>query len=78
MNYFFSKIKVPLIASLTLGLAPFSPEPHVLGKLRWLAGGAIGMESMDWMDLAIHGIPWVWLIVASILAMVKKHKHEAK
>ena len=25
----------PLLASFTLGLAPFLPEPHVIGKLRW-------------------------------------------
>ena len=54
----------PLMASLTLGLAPFVPEPHVIGKLRWVAGGAHGMAAMDWMDLAFHGAPWVWLLGA--------------
>ena len=28
-----------VIASLTLGLAPFVPEPHVWEKLKMLAGG---------------------------------------
>ncbi len=51
----------PLVASLTLGLAPFLPEPHVVGKLRWIAGGAVGMAPMDWLDLLMHGAPWVWL-----------------
>lgn len=51
----------PLVAALTLGLAPFTPEPHLLGKLRWVAGGAEGMAAMDWFDLAMHGAPWVWL-----------------
>ena len=55
---------MPLAASLTLGLAPFVPEPHVIGKLRWVAGGAHGMVAMDWMDLAFHGTPWVWLLGA--------------
>ncbi|TNE85619.1 MAG: hypothetical protein EP330_25120 [Deltaproteobacteria bacterium] len=47
--------------SLTLGLAPFFPEPHVVGKIRWVAGGAVGMGLMDWFDLLFHGAPWLWL-----------------
>jgi len=53
----------PLLASFTLGLAPFVPEPHLWGKLRWVAGGANGMQAMDWFDLLMHGAPWVWLLV---------------
>ena len=78
MKEFIHAVRTPLIASLTLGLAPFSPEPHVIGKIRWVAGGAVGMEGMDWLDLAFHGIPWVWLIVATILAVVKKLKFHAQ
>ena len=59
MKELLYRLKTPFIASLTLGLAPFTPEPHVLGKIRWLAGGAVGMQGMDWLDLAFHGIPWV-------------------
>jgi hypothetical protein len=55
-----------LVASLTLGLAPFAPEPHVIGKLRWVAGGAVGMTAMDWGDLVLHGAPWCLLLVAGI------------
>ena len=51
-----------LLFSLTLGLAPFYPEPHILGKIRWVAGGAVGMQAMDWFDLLLHGAPWVGLI----------------
>jgi hypothetical protein len=57
------KLLSPLIVSLTLGLAPFAPEPHIVGKLRWVLGGAVGMTSTDWFDLAMHGAPWVWLLV---------------
>lgn len=53
-----------LVASLTLGLAPFSPEPHLLGKIRWVAGGAAGMQPMDWFDLLLHGLPWLLLLAA--------------
>ena len=59
-------LTLPMLASLTLGLAPFVPEPHLVGKLRWVAGGAVGMQPLDWGDLALHGAPWVWLAVAAI------------
>lgn len=55
----------PLVASLTLGLAPFAPEPHIVGKVRWILGGANGMTATDWFDFAMHGAPWVWLLVAT-------------
>ncbi|MFT4977941.1 MAG: hypothetical protein ACI8S6_003849 [Myxococcota bacterium] len=58
------KLILPVVACLTLGLAPLSPEPHLLGKLQWVAGGADGMEMMDWFDLAMHGAPWIWLALA--------------
>lgn len=56
------QLPMALLASLTLGLAPFVPEPHILGKLRWIAGGAEGMQLLDWLDLLMHGAPWAWLI----------------
>jgi hypothetical protein len=52
--------------SVTLGLAPLVPEPHLVGKLRWLAGGAVGMSLVDWGDLLMHGAPVVWLLVTVI------------
>ncbi|NOY89625.1 MAG: hypothetical protein GXP55_00350 [Deltaproteobacteria bacterium] len=51
-----------VLACLTLGLAPFSPEPHILGKLRWVLGGAAGMGALDFFDLALHGLPWILLL----------------
>lgn len=59
----------PLLASLTLGLAPFVPEPHIVGKIRWVAGGAVGMGAMDWGDLLFHGAPWVWLAISAARAL---------
>ncbi len=50
-----------LLASLTLGLAPFYPEPHVWGKLKWISGGAHGMSILDWWDFVMHSTPWVML-----------------
>lgn len=56
-----------LVAALTLGLAPFFPEPHLLGKLRWVAGGGVGMQPIDYFDLLLHGVPWVILTVMIFL-----------
>lgn len=51
-----------LFASLTLGLAPFVPEPHIWANLRWIAGGAVGMGAENWGDTLMHGAPWVLLL----------------
>lgn len=53
-----------VVMCLTLGLAPFFPEPHIVGKLRWVAGGAVGMQPLDWFDLLFHGFPWVLLLMS--------------
>lgn len=59
-----------IMMSLTLGLAPFFPEPHVVGKIRWVAGGAVGMGTMDWLDLLMHGAPWAALIGVGMYDLV--------
>ena len=61
-----SNLYLGVVASLTLGLAPFYPEPHIVGKLRWVLGGAKGMQLIDWFDFVMHGAPWVYLIIALI------------
>lgn len=68
------------LGSLSLGLAPFFPEPHVWGKLRWVLGGAKGMQLMDFFDLAMHGLPWVMLLVSlgKLGMAVSKSKSKAK
>lgn len=65
--------KISAIASLTLGLAPFQPEPHIWGKLKWILGGAKGMRAMDWLDTAFHGVPWVILIILTMVLLLKKN-----
>ena len=49
------------IACLTLGLAPVVPEPHIIGKVQWIWGGAKGMKLLDWWDTFLHGTPWIIL-----------------
>jgi hypothetical protein len=63
--------KLVIFACLTLGLAPFFPEPHIWGKLRWVAGGAVGMQPLDWFDLAFHGLPWLLLFRLIVLTLTK-------
>ena len=57
-----SWLRMAAIGSLTLGLAPFFPEPHIWGKIRWIMGGAVGMKGIDWFDFLLHGAPWFFLI----------------
>ena len=61
--------KVPfaplVIISLMLGLAPFTPEPHVWEKLKMLFDGSLG-KPVDIFDLCMHGTPWVLLGLKTI------------
>lgn len=56
------KISLPTLLIITafLGLAPFSPEPHVWEKLKMLADGNLH-KPIDIFDLFLHGTPWVLL-----------------
>lgn len=65
-----------IMAALTLGLAPFFPEPHIWGKIRWILGGAKGMQLIDWGDFIMHAIPWVLLIRLAILTLLKKSTYQ--
>ena len=61
----FRKYKSQLLNALLFcvvpGLLPFSAEPHIVGKVRWVMGGAVGMQPMDYFDLVLHGSPFVYL-----------------
>lgn len=72
MKDYINNWKLWLMASLTLGLAPFVPQPHLFGKIQWLIGGAIGMKALDWFDLLQHGLPFILLIRALIVNFVYK------
>ena len=78
MNWIKQNTSLFLIASLTLGLAPFTP-PHIWGKLQWIAGGGAfsgeqPMQSADWFDLAMHGAPWLLLMLSLILRLIPNKK----
>jgi hypothetical protein len=61
-----------LVMSLTIGLAPFTPEPHIWGKLKWVVGGANGMQTMDWFDFVMHGAPWLMLLLSLLFFVQDK------
>ena len=49
-----------IVICLTLGLAPFTPEPHFLEKLKMLIEGE-EVRPIDIFDLALLATPWVLL-----------------
>jgi len=64
--------KLIILLCLTLGLAPFLPEPHIVGKVKWILGGALDMKPMDWFDTLLHGFPFILLIRLIIIKLTKK------
>lgn len=59
-----------VLAALTLGLAPFIPEPHIWEKLRMLAQGGL-TRPIDIFDLCLHAAPWLFLVVKLVRVATK-------
>ncbi|GAA4413531.1 RND transporter [Quisquiliibacterium transsilvanicum] len=57
------------VFALTLGLAPFLPEPHLWEKLRMLASGTLS-RPIDVFDLLWHALPWL-LLALKLLRMMR-------
>lgn len=53
---------------------PYFPQPHILGKLKWVIGGGNGMTFIDWADLLWHSFPFVWLIFVIIFKIKNLQK----
>ena len=70
-----NRIPWPLLiaACLTLGLAPFAP-PHVWEKLQMLSRGEL-IRLMDWLDLLMHGAPWLILIAKLSVALPSRGRN---
>jgi len=58
-----------VVLCVTLGLAPFNP-PHVIEKLSMLADGSL-VKPIDWLDLLLHGTPWLLMILKLIAPALK-------
>ncbi|MBI5597712.1 MAG: RND transporter [Elusimicrobia bacterium] len=67
MGAFLDRIPwtILIAACLTLGLAPFVPEPHVVEKLRMLFSGKL-RKPIDVFDLLMHGAPWALLALKAL------------
>lgn len=72
-------IWILLAGSLTLGLAPFFPEPHLLQKLGMLFDGSL-TKPIDIFDLVMHAAFPALLIakVVFLLARLKEKPEESK
>jgi hypothetical protein len=53
-------ISLIVLACLTLGLAPFFPEPHIWEKLKMLVAGDL-VKPVDVFDLLMHAAPFAVL-----------------
>ena len=72
MRKLFDRLPLSLliVLCLTLGLAPFSPQPHVWEKLGMLADGKL-VRPLDIFDLLLHGAPWL-LLIGKLLLSAKR------
>jgi len=60
-------MNIAVLAALTLGLAPFLPEPHIWEKLKMLAAGTL-TRPIDIFDLLLHAAPWL-VVIAKLVRM---------
>ncbi len=60
-------MSLAVLAALTLGLAPFVPEPHIWEKLKMLAAGTLS-RPIDIFDLILHAAPWA-VLAAKLLRL---------
>ena len=70
MMAYLDQIPLPVLVllALTLGLAPFVPEPHIWEKLKMLFAGTLA-KPIDIFDLALHAAPFV-LLIAKLLRRI--------
>jgi hypothetical protein len=55
-------LNIAILLALSLGLAPFFPEPHIWEKLKMLVGGTL-IRPIDIFDLLFHAAPWILLVL---------------
>ena len=60
---------VVIALCLTLGLAPYMPEPHIVEKLRMLLQGTL-RKPIDIFDLLLHAAPFL-LALVKLAAMMR-------
>jgi hypothetical protein len=72
------KISLPVlfIVALALGLAPFSPQPHLWEKLNMLMDGTL-TRPIDIFDLLMHATPLILLVMKLVRMRTLKLKQSA-
>jgi len=77
MRKLLDKLPLPLLVvlCLTLGLAPFTPLPHLLEKLKMLVSGEL-VEPIDIFDLLLHGSPWILLSLKLYFVVTTREQEE--
>jgi hypothetical protein len=68
---YLDQIPLPVLVllALTLGLAPFVPEPHIWEKLKMLAAGEL-VKPIDIFDLALHAAPF-WVLALKLFRLAR-------
>ncbi|WP_137700116.1 RND transporter [Marimonas lutisalis] len=64
-----------IFAAIFLGLAPFTPEPHIWEKLKMLAAGELS-RPIDIFDLLMHGTPVILLVLKGVREATKPQPGE--
>ena len=64
MMRWLDSIPLPLLIALAvwMGVAPITPEPHLIEKLRMLGNGTL-TRPLDIFDLWLHAAPLILLAV---------------
>ncbi len=60
---------VLILGTLTLGLAPFTPQPHLFEKIQMLSNGELS-RGIDVFDLFLHGLFPLLLIVKAAVTFI--------
>jgi hypothetical protein len=63
-----------IVLCLTLGLAPFVPEPHLVEKLKLLFSGGLN-RPIDIFDLFMHATPFLLLLLKIVRHFMLKGGH---
>ena len=62
-----------IVFAVLLGLAPFTPQPHLLEKIQMLAAGELS-RPIDIFDLVMHSAPIVLLFLKAGMTFFDKYR----
>ena len=59
----YKAIVLWLFLAISLGLAPYFPEPHIYQKIILMGDPSFTFALIDWFDLGLHSLPWIGLMI---------------